>query len=304
MRIGGFRSEDGRARFLAAYEAAMAELEQPTTAIDVATSFGSVRAYRWQGEQATAPPILLLPGQTAGTPMWAENLADFRASGRTIVAFDALGDAGLSVQHVPLRSLDDQARWVEEALVALGHQRVHSVGHSFGGATAANHALRHPGRIASLALLEPAFTLGWPPASTFGWAALATLPVPQSWRERALAAIGGVPVEEVRTAGPIGRLIAVASETFVSRLPTPRPLSTAQLESLCVTTYVAIAGRRSLAGGPRAAARARSHLPDATVEIWPEATHSLPMQVREPLAERLRSFWTAADRSAARPTGV
>ncbi|KRC62100.1 hypothetical protein ASE14_10415 [Agromyces sp. Root81] len=298
VRLGTFRTEHGRARFIAAYEAAMAELETPDRVADVPTSFGCVRSYTWHGDDTTAPPLVLLPGKTAGAPMWAENLPGFRETGRTIIAFDALGDAGLSVQRVPIRTPADQALWLDEAITALGHDLVHTVGHSFGGATAANHAVRHPQRLASLTLLEPVFTFGWPPPSLFGWAALATLPVPQRWREHALASIGGVSPEEVRTAGPTGTLIAVASETFVSRLPTPRPLTTAQMQMLRMPAYVAIAGSHSLAGGTPAATRAEARLPNAAVEIWPDTTHSLPMQVREPLSARLRSFWSTADATA------
>lgn len=295
-KIGRFRSASGRARFVVAYDAALAEMEPPTQTLDLPTSSGTVRAYVWQGERPTSAPVLLLPGMSSGTPMWSMNLPGIRASGRTVIAFDALGDAGMSVQQTPLRSLDDQARWVEESLAELGHPSVHSVGHSFGGATAANHALRHPQRIASLTLLEPAFTLGWPPASTFFWATVSVLPGPRGWRERALATLGGVSIEEVRAETPIGTMISVAAETFTNALPTPRPLSDAQLDRLRMPVYVAIGGRASLAGGTKAARRAEQHLFDGTVEVWPEATHSLPMQVGDRLEPRLREFWDTRGR--------
>lgn len=296
MALGRFRTAEGRQRLVAAYADAMAAMPAPETA-DVGTSFGSVRVYTWQAD-GVRPPVLLLPGMNAGAPMWADNLPGLLASGRTILAVDALGDIGMSVQTAPIRSMSDQAQWVEETLEALAYPRVHSVGHSFGGATAANHALRHPGRVASLALIEPVFTLRWPPVSTFGWAALATLPVPKSWRDRALAALGGVPVAEMRRESAIGTLISVGSQTFTTSLPTPRPLSRAQLESLRMPVYIAIADHRSLAGGAKAAARARTEIPDAAVEVWPDTTHSLPMQERERIAERLRAFWDRAEPTA------
>lgn len=294
MKLGRFRSDAARREFIAAYDAAMAAMPEPARSADVPTSFGSVRVYTWQPGGAGAP-VLLLPGMSAGAPMWAENLPDLLASGRTVIAVDALGDAGMSVQSAPITSLSDQARWLDEVLEEAGIPRVHVVGHSFGGATAANHAVRHPARLASLALLEPAFTLRWPPPSTFAWAALSTLPVPSSWRDHALAALGGVSVAEVRTPSPIGTLIAVAAASFTSALPTPRPLTDEQLAALRMPTYIAIAADRSLAGGARAAARARDTMPDAEVEVWPETTHSLPMQVRDQLGARLRGFWDRAE---------
>lgn len=201
----------------------------------------------------------------------------------------------MSVQTVPLRSMADQATWIEEALSALGYSQVHSVGHSFGAATAANHALRHATRLASLTLLEPVFVLRWPPPMTFVWATVAVLPGPGSWRDHALAAIGGATVDDVRDSSPIGDLIAAATEAFDSALPTPRPLSTAQLETLHPPVYVAIAGRGSQAGGAKAAARARAHQPNATVEVWANATHSLPMQEHHALGQRLPTFWDDAE---------
>ncbi|WP_109211646.1 MULTISPECIES: alpha/beta fold hydrolase [Microbacterium] len=294
MKLGRFRSEAARGRFIAAYGEAMAALPAPAETTDVSTAFGTVCAYTWHGDD-TRSPVLLLPGMSAGAPMWAENLPSLLESGRTFVAVDALGDIGMSVQTSPIGSMADQAQWLDETLERLGHARVHAVGHSFGGATAASLAVRHQGRLASLALIEPAFTLRWPPASTFAWAALATLPVPRSWRDHALAALGGVSVAEVRTPSPIGTLISVGSQTFTSALPTPRPLSRDQLASLRVPTYVAIAERRSLAGGAKAAERAREGIPAAEVEVWPQATHSLPMQERERIGERLRGFWDRAE---------
>lgn len=297
MRLGRYRSAAARARFAVAYDAAMAALPADAEISDVDTAFGSVRAYTWRGDDGR-PPVLLLPGMNAGAPMWSDNLPGILESGRTVIAVDALGDIGMSVQTAPIRSMADQAQWLSEAIDGLGHPRVHAAGHSFGGASAAGLAVRHPGRLASLTLIEPVFTLRWPPASTFAWAALASLPVPRSWRDHALAALGGVSVAEVRTPSPIGTLISVGSETFRSALPTPRPLSQAQLAGLRLPTYVAIADHRSLAGGAKAAARAREELAGAEVEIWPHTTHSLPMQEPVRIGGRLRAFWDRVDHTS------
>ena len=51
-------------------------------------------------------------------------------------------------------------------------------------------------------------------------------------------------------------------------------------------TYVAIADRDSLAGGGAAADQAR-RLPDGTVDVWPDTTHSLPMQAKDKLDAEL-----------------
>lgn len=293
MKTGGFRSEQGHSAYVRAYDAAMTRMPEPSATHDVPTAFGTVRAYAW-GE-AGGIPVLLLPGRSSGVPMWGENLPDLLPH-RRVIAMDALGDAGMSVQTAPLRSLDDQAAWVDQALEGLGIERAHSVGHSFGGATAAAHAIRFPARLASLALLEPAFTLAWPPASTFFWTTVASLPVPQSWRDRALAAIGGVSVADIRARTPLSEMIATGSAEYRAALPMPVPLSDESLAGLRMPVYAAIASRSSLAGGRRAAARA-GRIPGGTVEVWPDTTHSLPMQVHEALGRRLVEFWSAAERA-------
>lgn len=56
---------------------------------------------------------------------------------------------------------------------------------------------------------------------------------------------------------------------------------------------VDIAGTKSLAGGEAAATRLRTLLPSATITVWPNATHSLPMQERATLGPQLMEFWRA-----------
>lgn len=289
-KTGRFRSEAGRETYLRAYDVAMATLPVPSETVDVPTSLGLVRSYRWAGSDPRLTPVLLLPGRGAGVPMWGENLPHLLESGRTLIAMDALGDAGLSVQTARIRTFEHQAMWVDEALAGMGIDQVHSVGHSFGAATATIHAARHPARVATLSLLEPVFVLRWPPASVFFWATVSMLPVPRGWRDHALAKIGGVSIAEIRAESPIGTMVSAGAKQFQAALPNPRPLTGAELARLTMPTYVAIAGAQSLAGGQRAAARAKQ-LATATVDVWPGTTHSLPMQVPKQLAQRLRNFW-------------
>lgn len=298
MQLGRFRTPQGQWEYARAYEAALAAGPAPSTRHDVPTGFGTVRAYTWAGgDGAAADPVVLLPGRSSGVPMWSANIAALRtALDRTILALDAIGDAGLSVQTAPLTSMADQARWVAEALAGLGCARVHLLGHSFGGAIAAAVAVHAPERLASVVLVEPVFTLRLPPPSTFLWALVASVAPRQAWRDRALAAIGGVPVAEVRAETPVGEMIRIATAQYTAALPIPRPLSDADLAGLAVPAYIALA-ERSLAGGAKAARRVRAVAPALEVEVWPGTTHSLPMQVADELAARVRGFVQGSVRS-------
>lgn len=224
--------------------------------------------------------------------MWSENLAGFAQSHR-VLAFDALGDAGLSVQVAPLTSFDDQAIWMHQVLSELAPDGAHVVGHSFGGATAAAYARLHPERVRSLVLLEPVFTFANPPAGLMGWAVLASLPgLPQSIRETALGKIGGV---EYDGTDATAKMITAGTEHFAAVLPNPSRLSEEEAGKLTMPVYVAVASRDSLAGGATAAGRAEEVLPSGEVVVWDDTTHSLPMQVADRLSEALDEFWESAE---------
>jgi pimeloyl-ACP methyl ester carboxylesterase len=291
--VGHFRTPEGRAKYVEAYDAALATLPEPTEVRDIQTTFGTVRAYAWVNDDAVDDvPVVLLPGRSSGVPIWGTNLPDFAAH-RTVYAFDAIGDSGLSIQTVPLRDMTDNTTWVDEALAGLKLERVHLVGHSQGGALAAAVAVRHPERLASLTVLDPIMTLGTIPAWAFGWTALASLPgVPKSWRDHALNQIGGVEDSEVDPNDPIARMIAAGSEHFESgSLPTPSPLTDEQLRALRMPVYVALASDKSLAG--KGSAEKARLIPNARVKVWPDTTHSLPMQAGAALDAELEKFWAA-----------
>ncbi len=292
--VGYFRSADGRAEYVTHYSDAMAALPAPTKQRDITTSFGTVRTYEWSTpETANTTPVVLIPGRSSGVPMWQSNLEGFSSAHR-VIAFDALGDAGMSTQTVPMNSFDDQAVWIDEVLGELAPDGVHLVGHSFGGATAAVYARLHPKRVHTLTLLEPVFTFSYPSASMMWWATIASLPgIPQGVREHALGKIAGEKYE--RSDDPMALMIESGTAHFSAELPTPSPLSADQAAALRMPVYVAIAGRDSLAGGDGGANKARELLPHATVQVWPNATHSLPMQEAELLAERLNGFWADSE---------
>lgn len=296
--VGHFRSAEGHAEYLGHYQQAMAQMPEPSAVHDIPTNYGIVRVYEWSTpENADDTPVVLVPGRSSGVPMWSENLPGFTEE-RRVLAFDALGDAGLSVQSVPLNSVEDQAAWMHEVIGHLAPDGVHLVGHSFGGATAAAYARLHPEQVHSLTLLEPVFTFAYPPAEVLWWATVATLPgMPEGIREHALRQIAGSDEDWTQgdDADPVALMIAAATAHFAAELPTPAPLSDEEAAQLTMPVYVAIAGKHSLAGGQTATKRADEALPDAHVQTWDDATHSLPMEEADHLQALLTDFWTASE---------
>lgn len=284
--VGHWLSLDGRREYTAAYDEALAAMPEPAAVRDVPTSFGTVRAYLFTpdgmaaDDLAEATPIVLLPGWGSGAPMWSENLPGLAAE-RPVWAFDALGDAGMSAQTVPLESDSDEAAWIDETLAGLGVASAHVVGHSFGGASAMNFALHHPGRTASLTLLEPVRTFADLPLKLI----LATIPsqlpfLPQSWRDASLAYIGGADAADVG-ADPVSRMIAAGTAHFSPERSIPAKPDDADLASLDgaeIPVFVHFAADSTVTDPETAAGNARNSLPEATVTVWPGTGHSLPME--------------------------
>jgi pimeloyl-ACP methyl ester carboxylesterase len=290
-RVGSFKSERARAHFLSVYRAAMAELVQASESHAVPTSFGTVRAYRFN-RAGGGTPVMLLPGRGASTPMWRVNLPVLLEH-RPVIAVDLLGEAGLSVQDKPIAGPDDEAQWLDETLSGLGLDRVHLMGVSIGGWAAVNHAVRRPGRAASLALLDPVMTF----APIAVKAMLASLPlvlpgVPEGWRRRVLSWIsGGVDVDD---SVPEAALIAAGSTDFVLRKAAPKSITDDQLRSLDIPVLALIAGRSVMHDGALAAARARNLLHHGRVELWEDASHAINGEYPAEIAETAAAFWRDA----------
>ena len=284
----GAKDAAGLAHYLNAYRAAIAQLPPFDARTDVATSFGTVRVYRIDGPTGETP-VMLLPVRCASTPMWRPNLPGLLQH-RTVSCVDLLGEAGLSVQDKAIADADDQAQWLDETLVGLGLARAHVLGVSIGGWAAVNYAARKPGRVASLALLDPVQTFARIPIRTLLWSGATMSPgVPELLRRRFLRRIsGGADVDD---SAPEVRLSSAAMVDFALRLPPPKLITDDQLRSLSIPVLTLLAGRSVMLNATRAAARARKCLPRGQVEVWEDATHAISGEFPERITERAQRFW-------------
>jgi hypothetical protein len=73
-----------------------------------------------------------------------------------VYGIDMPGDANPSVPHAPLTPPASCAAWLDELLAQLSGRPAHLVGFSYGGWVAMNQAIRAPGRVASITLLDSA----------------------------------------------------------------------------------------------------------------------------------------------------
>lgn len=290
-RVGRFRNDAARARYLEIYRSCLSALPAYDESFDSPTSFGTVRGYRFGGP--AGKPVVLLPGRNAPTPLWAANLPGLLEH-RTVYCLDLLGEPGLSVQTVPITGADDQAHWLDDVLVALRLDSVHLTGLSFGGWSVTNYALRMPQRVASLTLIDPALTFARIPLRTIA----ATIPLtvrgaPEPLRRRVLSWLaGGADVDDSE---PVARLIAAGSTDFELHQPLPTLFTDDDLRGLDLPVLALIAGRSAIHDAERAADRARNLLRHGRVELWPDASHAINGEFPDRIAETAGRYWNDVD---------
>lgn len=156
-----FKSEESRARYLAAYDAAVAAWPVAAEQLDVATGYGPTRVVA--SGPADAPPLVLLHSLAASAAVWRPNVAALSQRFR-VYAVDIIGQSGRSRADRRLRSRRDYARWLSQTLDGLGARRAAFVGCSFGGFLAINQASLAPDRVTRLVMISPAGTfvgLSW-----------------------------------------------------------------------------------------------------------------------------------------------
>ena len=155
-------------------------------------------------------------------------------------AVDRLGEPGSSIQDRPIDDQQDQANWLHQVIEQLPEPQVHLVGLSFGGWTAANVAIRHPGKIAGVVLIDPAVTFAGLPLETIARSIPASVRwLPKQWRDSFNSyTAGGAPVED----SPGAELIELGMRDYAMQLPAPEQFSAARLRSVAMPVLVIIAG--------------------------------------------------------------
>jgi len=298
--VGHWRPPEGQAAYTKTYQEAMELLPQPSQTLDISTSFGTVRMYKWETEKTqSATPIVLIPGRSAGVPMWSENLPEL-ADKYPVYAMDVLGDAGMSIQTARIQNEADQAAWLHEALSSLSVARMHLMGHSFGGWAAANYATYHPEKIASLILLEPVLVFQKLRTEIVIKSIPAALPfLPKSWRENMLKDFGGA--ASIDHNDPVARMIAEGTEYYAQKLPgLPEQICPEQLRTWKMPVYVGLGANSVMHDSEKALAVARSHIKHIEAKNWKGGAHSLPMDFPHEINASIIAFIAANDSNTLR----
>jgi pimeloyl-ACP methyl ester carboxylesterase len=149
-----FKTPEGEAAYLAAYEAAMKLWPVPYEEIEIPTRFGMTHVVTTGPKDA--PPLVLLHGMSMTLAMWSPNIADFSKDYR-VYAIDVMTQPSKSIPDPdePIRDAADYLAWLSETLDRLNLDRISLVGMSYGGWIALNLAMKAPERVQKLALLSP-----------------------------------------------------------------------------------------------------------------------------------------------------
>ena len=111
------------------------------------------------------PPFVLMHGFPDNLHIYDDLIPHLVAVGRRVVAFDFLG-FGASDKPGHGYSFEQQMADLEAVVAALQLDRIVPVVHDSSGPTGINYTLAHPGRVASLAILnsayDDAFPILWP----------------------------------------------------------------------------------------------------------------------------------------------
>jgi pimeloyl-ACP methyl ester carboxylesterase len=180
-------------------------------------------------------------------------------------------------------SLDTEVAGVLREADARGWDRFHLVGYSGGGASALAVAAHHPGRLLSLALLEPAWAgrWDWTPQHTAlfeQYAALAGLPQEQFMQGfRALQVREGVPTPAAPPGPPPPWMaqrpagIAAFMKTFETY-----DLPRSALAAFTQPVYFALGGLSNPVQYAELAERLAAVFPDFTLEVFEDRHHFDP----------------------------
>jgi pimeloyl-ACP methyl ester carboxylesterase len=289
-----FKSEAGRARYMAAYDAALADWPVAYQALDLPTRHGLTHVIA--SGRPDAPPLVLLPSFAGTATVWRLNVAALGRHYRTY-AVDVIGQPGKSLADRRMRHRRQFAEWFTDLLDSLGVERTSIVGCSFGGFLALNQAALTPERVERVVLISPAGTF----ASQY-WRLIYAMriraPVLRlarrlTGRKRApsLADLGGRRLpRDTRWGALMAVTMAESPEVSVINAPV---FSGAELRAIRAPTLLLIGEHERLYEPHAALKLALGRMPGLEGAIVPNADHIAAMAQPDDVNERIIRFLQA-----------
>jgi len=285
--IGRFRDAAAQTRFEAAYDRALSAWPSPPSSREVDTPLGVTNILSCGASAGV--PIVLLPAIAVSAASWFANAGPLGAQ-HPVVAVDTIGDVGRSRQTAPVRDGAAMSQWLDWVIDALGADRVHLVGLSYGGWVALNQACRSSDHLASVTAVDPPGAIVRTRARLMiefaPDAVLAKVGKSDQALHRLLRRLnnGALPDQ------PLLDLSVAGLRTFIGKQPRPHRMSDAELASIDTPTCLLIGARSPLTDARRAVDRARGLIHNVDAEIVPNAGHMLSIENPTVFNERVLRF--------------
>ncbi|MFD5416458.1 alpha/beta fold hydrolase [Streptomyces sp. NPDC127069] len=292
--VGRYVNDELRDRYFAAADVLYAMGAPIRSETDVETSFGTTHVYRYGPADPAAEsrtPIVLIHGAGYSSAMWHPNTPGLSLD-RPVYALDTPGDANRSIHREPMWQPERAAQWMDEALGALGLDRVHLVGSSYGGWLVLNQAHRRPGRLVSVTALDPG-GLEKVGLRFFAWVFVSLF---ASFAPRPLRLRFATWLDQPVLASPEMRTwVQLGARAYRIRRPAPLPLSEDELRSIRTPLYV-IMGKHSLLVHPkRQLDRVPRLVPGARAEIVTATGHGPQIDHPDVVNARMLAFMDDTD---------
>jgi pimeloyl-ACP methyl ester carboxylesterase/membrane protease YdiL (CAAX protease family) len=285
-----FRTPEGEAAFVAAYDAGLQAWPVSFEEMSLATRFGMTHVIA--SGPANAPPLVLLHGYMATSVMWAPNIADFSKNYR-IYAIDVMGQPSKSIPGEPIRSTADYVAWLTATLDALHLGRIALVGMSFGGWLALTYAAAAPARVQKLVLLSPGGVL--PLSRQLMLRGMLMMFFPTRFTVNFLMRWAGLSAEPGENdARPLLNLMYLGARHF--RMPentlrvAPNPLTDEELREMQVPVLLLVGDREVIYDASAALSRARRLIPHFEGELVRDCSHDMCFSQRRIVDARILEF--------------
>jgi pimeloyl-ACP methyl ester carboxylesterase len=299
-----FKSDAGKTRYLAAYDAVLQDWPVPYEEIDLPTRLGSTHVIA--SGAPDAPALVLLPSFCGSATVWRPNVAELSHHYRTY-AVDVIGQAGKSVATKRVRNRREFAGWFSDLLDGLGVERTSIVGCSFGGFLALNQASLTPERIERVVLISPAGTfvaLSW--KFTYTMLVLGRLKrlMRRLQRNKRAPEIADLLDKDVRLHPSDAKWRALMSVTMSDFGPAnvinATVFSDAELRAIRAPTLLLIGDKERLYEPHATLKLALKCMPGLEGAIVPEADHIAAMAQPDDVNERIIRFLQRAGRTGKR----
>ena len=280
-----FKSAEAEASYRAAYDASLQLWPAQRESLDIPTTFGltHVVACGLTG----GDPVLLLPAMAFSATMWYATVSALFGEFHCY-AVDFPSDIGLSSLDHPPGNRSDCVAWLRELLDGLGIAKASFVGASYGSFLVLNFAIAEPARVKKLVLSSPAAGIVALPKSFYVRLFLSMLLPGRPAVERIMHWIFA---DRFPLHHPVVQQLMVATKCLKPRMKVyPGVFTECELGGIFAPVYL-LFGEKEVCYNPCSAAdRARRVMPNATVEIVPNAGHMLVMERPDFVNQRILQF--------------